>query len=213
MTAINTKAMSMPRQQNPLGRQAQKAQKTRENLVNATISLIREGGFMAASSGRIAERADITWGAAQHHFGTKEDILDAILAQSYESFIVSMASPSLRTGSLEERVGKFIDRMWAHYQTDIYLVAIEILLATRANPQHPERVWDRRQGAAHLRIVKEIFHDCKLSQARIQEAVTYVHFCLTGISIEGAFEAEVKNVGRHMQRLKATLLLMLTGQL
>jgi AcrR family transcriptional regulator len=203
----------MPREQNPLGHQALKAQRTRESLINATISLISEGGFTAASSSRIAERAGITWGAAQHHFGTKEDILDAILAQAYDSFVTTMASPSLRSGTLEERVSKFIERMWAHYQTDIYLVALEILLATRAEREHHERAWEERHGAAHLRVVREIFHDSKLGPARIQEALTFVHFCLTGISVDGAFETEVKNIGRHLQRLKTALLAMLNGEL
>src|SRR5882757_5294945 len=108
----------MARKQNPHGHQAQEAQRTREALVDATIALIREGGFSAASSTRIAERAGITWGAAQHHFGIKEDILDAILARSYERYVTSMAAPSLRRGNLDERVDKFIDKMWTHYQTD-----------------------------------------------------------------------------------------------
>jgi AcrR family transcriptional regulator len=202
----------MARIQNPQGHQAQKAQRTREALVEATIALIREGGFSAASSTRIAERAGITWGAAQHHFGTKEDILDAILALSYERYVTSMAAPSLRSGSLEERVGKFIDKMWAHYQTDTYLAALEILLATRAE-RHRLMAWDDHQGAAHLNLVREIFSDCKISTAKAREALTFVHFLMTGITIEGAFEEKVKDIGRHIQRIKAALTLALTGEL
>ena len=203
---------SMARKQNPLGHQAQKAERTRKSLIDATISLIREGGFTAASSTKIAERAEITWGAAQHHFGTKEDILDAILALAYDRYVTSMASTSLRIGTLEERVSKFVDRMWAHYQTDVYLVALEIPLATRAE-RHELRAWEERHGATHLNLVREIFADCKVSPAKVREAVTYVHFLMTGISVEGAFEQDVKSIGRHLERLKATLLLMLTGKL
>ena len=203
----------MVREQNPIGHQAQKAQRTREALINATISLIREGGFAAASSSKIAGRAGITWGAAQHHFGTKEDILTAILALAYDKYLTTMSAPSIRSGTLEERIGKFVDRMWTHYQTDVYLAALEILLATRADPIHPARAWESRHGTAHLRVVREIFFDSKLSQSKIQEILTFVHFCLMGMSIEGAFEAEVKNIGRHLQRLKTNVLLTLTGQM
>ena len=123
-----------------------------------------------------------------------------------------MAAPSLRHGTLEERVDKFIDRMWAHYQTDIYLVALEILLATRAE-RHKLRAWEDHQGATHLSLVREIFADHEISAAKAREALTYVHFLMTGVSIEGAFEAKVKDIGRHIQRLKATLTLALTGKL
>ncbi len=86
------------------------------------------------------------------------------------------AAPSLREGTMEERVSKFVDRMWTHYQTDVYLVALEILLATRADRQHPARAWEERHGAAHLNVVREIFADTRISTAKVKEALTYVHF-------------------------------------
>jgi len=60
------------------GRQARKTQRTRARLIEATLGLIREHGFSAATAGRIARRAGVTWGAAQYQFGSKEDILEAI---------------------------------------------------------------------------------------------------------------------------------------
>lgn len=203
--------MPKKKQQEPLGRQALKTLRTRENLINATISLIKEGGFAAASSSRIAERAGMTWGAAQHHFGSKEDILDAILEMSYEKFIATMTAPSLRSGTMADRVGVFVDRMWTHYQSDLYLVALEILLATREETDHADRAWEARQGKAHLKIVREIFPDSKLGDARIQEALTFTHFCLTGLSIEGIFESQVKNLSRHLHRIKLAMLGMLAA--
>ncbi len=203
--------MPKKKQQEPLGRQALKTLRTRESLINATISLIKEGGFAAASSSRIAERAGMTWGAAQHHFGSKEDILDAILVMSYERFIATMSAPSLRSSAMVDRVGVFVDRMWAHYQSDLYLVALEILLATREQTDRADHAWEVRQGNAHLKIVRGIFPDSKLSDARLQEALTFTHFCLTGLSIEGIFESQVKNLARHLQRIKLALLGMLTA--
>lgn len=202
----------MLKTQNPLGHQAQKAQRTRDALVDASVALIRAGGFSAASSTKIAEKAGITWGAAQHHFGTKDDILDAIVAQSYERYVTSMAAPSLRTGTLEERVSKFVDKMWAHYQTDVYLAALAILLEMRAE-REKLMAWDDHQGAPHLNLVREIFADCKISAAKAREAVTFVHLLMTGITIEGAFEEQVKDVGRHIKRIKAALTLSLMGKL
>ena len=151
--------MPKKKEEETLGRQALKTRRTRESLINATVSLIKEGGFAAASSSRIAERAGMTWGAAQHHFGSKEDILDAILEMSYEKFIGTMTAPGLRGGTMTDRVGVFVDRMWTHYQSDLYLVALEILLATREATDHADRAWEARQGKAHLKIVREIFPD------------------------------------------------------
>lgn len=195
----------------PLGRQALKTKLTREKIIGAVISLIKEGGFAAASSSRIAERAGITWGAVQHHFGSKEDILDAILQLSYDQFLETMSTPKLRSGSLQERVDLFIDRMWLHYQEDIYLVALEILMGTRGDKEHRMRSWEERQGRAHLQVLHEVFHDSKLSDAKIREAITFAHCCLSGLGIEGLFETKVRNIPRHLQRVKTVLVSMLSG--
>ena len=40
-----------------LGRQAAKSKATQDKIINAVIALIREGGFAAASSTRIARKA------------------------------------------------------------------------------------------------------------------------------------------------------------
>ncbi|MDR3416840.1 MAG: helix-turn-helix domain containing protein [Nevskia sp.] len=199
------------KQEMPLGRQALKTKRTREKLIEATVSLIKEGGFAAASSSRIAERAGMTWGAAQHHFGSKEDILDAILAMSYERFIATMSVAELRVGSMADRCALFVDRMWLHYQSNLYLVALEILLATREDSDHPARAWEARQGKAHLKIVREIFFDTRLTDARIREALTFTHCCLTGLRIESIFESRVKNLDNHLQRIKMAMLIMLSG--
>ena len=53
-----------------LGHQAAKSQATRNRVISAVIGIIKEQGFAAASSTRIARRAGVTWGAVQHHFGS-----------------------------------------------------------------------------------------------------------------------------------------------
>ncbi|MBK6738875.1 MAG: helix-turn-helix transcriptional regulator [Haliea sp.] len=50
------------------------------------IALIRETGFASATSTEIAKRAGVTWGAVQHHFGGKEEILEAVLERSHRAF-------------------------------------------------------------------------------------------------------------------------------
>src|SRR3546814_7155208 len=87
----------------------------------------------------------MTWGAAQHHFGAKEDILQAILDRSHQRFSERVADPSLLKGPLNTRVDLFVDRMWKHYQDDLYRVPLEILLAMRAfQPTTPSTAEEQR---------------------------------------------------------------------
>jgi AcrR family transcriptional regulator len=189
----------------PKSRQALKTQRTRDRLVNATLALIRERGFAAATAKGIARRAGVTWGAAQHQFGCKEDILEAILARAYDRFIDAMAAPALRRGSRAARARLFVQRMWAHYQGDYYRVSLEILRATRAERRRRTRAWELRQGRAHLKVVREVFHESHLSDARLREALTFTHCCLTGLSIERIFESKVHHTERHLGRIARAL--------
>ncbi len=187
-----------------LGRQAQKSKNTREKILNSAISLIKEGGFSAASASRIAERAGITWGAAQHHFGSKEDILDAVMAISHERFITSVSAPHLRQGTLADRVDAFVDCMWTHYQDDVYLAGLEILLAGRESNPGME-AFDLR-GKEHVKTLHEIFHDSDLSDDQLQEALIFVHCLLTGLTIEKVLERQLRGEQRHLRRCKLMLL-------
>lgn len=195
-----------------LGRQAMKTQITREKILNAVITLINEGGFSNASSSRIAQRAGVTWGAVQHHFGAKEDILIAIMELSHERFNALVRAPQLRTGSLADRAGMFVDAMWQHYQSDIYLAGLEILLATRgSNSQAPQTIVDLVHSHAHLETMRAIFHDVEATDQQMQEALVFVHCLLTGLTIERVFEHEVRHMDRHLNRTRLTLLAMLSA--
>jgi AcrR family transcriptional regulator len=190
-----------------LGRQAQKSKNTREKILNSAISLIKEGGFSAASASRIAERAGITWGAAQHHFGSKEDILDAVMTISHEKFIARVSAPHLRTGTLADRVESFVDCMWEHYQDDAYLAALEILLAGREiNGHSPTMATFEQQAREHIETLREVFHDSDLTDEQLQEALIFVHCLLTGLTIEKVLEKELHGEQRHLRRCKLMLL-------
>lgn len=189
----------------PLGRQAQKSKNTREKILGAAISLIKEGGYAAASASRIAERAGITWGAAQHHFGSKEDILAEVMAISHERFIASVSAPHLREGTLADRVDAFVECMWEHYKDDVYLAGLEILLASREMVDRRMATFDEN-AREHIKTLHEIFHDSELTDDELQEALIFVHCLLTGLTIEKVLEKEVRGEQRHLRRCKLILL-------
>ncbi|MBB3048796.1 AcrR family transcriptional regulator [Litorivivens lipolytica] len=195
-----------------LGKQAQKTLIAREKILNAVISLINEGGFGAASSSKISRRSGLTWGAVQHHFGSKEDILAAILDQSHQRFTEMLDSDASTEGSLKKRVDEFVDRMWQHYQSDLYVATLEILLASRKNPLTAPDSKIKQQSSSHAHTMQAWFGDCQLSDDALLEALIYTHTFLTGLMIEQVFEGEIANEAAHLERIKRSMLLMLRGK-
>lgn len=193
-----------------LGKQALKTKMTRERILNAVISLINDGGFGAASSSQIAKAAGVTWGAVQHHFGSKEDILVAVLDLSHERFTEMMQREDLVQGTVADRVDRFIELMWEHYQSDLYLAALEILLAMRESKGRLGPQITRRQSQGHLKTMKRVFRDLKLTDAQRLDVLTFVHTFLTGLTIERVFETPIAGEEKNLRRIKTTMLTMLT---
>ena len=140
---------------NPLpllrGRQALKTERTRARLIGATIGLIRERGFAAATAA--------TSRGGPESAGARPSISSAPRSRSWRG-----SSPWPTSGSSDdERAGiapgpalararESHARMWAHYQGDYYRVSLEILRATRGVCGARALAWEQRQGRAHVQV-------------------------------------------------------------
>ncbi len=192
-----------------LGRQAAKSLATQDRIINAVIGLIREKGYRAASSTEIAKRAGVTWGAVQHHFGGKDEILGEVLERSHRRFQQRLDEPAFAKGTPAARVGRYVDAAWAHYCGDEYMATVEILLASRGHGAAIEDMSISRSREEHLALGRRIFHDSTASKQRLQEAIYIVHCMLTGILIETVLEPtgfNPKVYTGHLKRVVKTLL-------
>lgn len=204
---------TMPRESadRPQGRQAAKSEAARRKILAAIVSLIKEGGYANATASRIAERSGLTWGAVQHHFGDKEQVVGAVTNLAHDKMKARMADPALRRGSIADRASMFVDRMWEHYQDDVFLAALEILLATRGFHEQTPDHWADRYKREHLAMMRDIFRDAKLGDAKLAELLDFLHCFLTGLTVERVFQRSQKAAPRHLQRLKLSVLGSLIG--
>ncbi len=194
-----------------MGRQAAKSKATQDRIISAVIGLIKEKGFAAASSSQIVKRAGVTWGAVQHHFGGKEEILEEVLQRSHLKFHETLSANRFTTGSADRRVAKYVDAAWYHYQGDEYMATMEILLATRGYGKASNDLSISRSRQSHLDLARRIFHDSQASDKVFQEVIYSVHCMLTGILIEMALEPESFDPKPYIKRVKATITTMLYG--
>ncbi len=188
------------------GHQAAKSKATQDRIISAVIGLIREKGYVAASSTEIARRAGVTWGAVQHHFGGKEEILSQVLERSHRTFQHSLGDTRFSRGTPEVRVAKYVDLAWQHYCGDEYMATMEILLASRRRSGAIENLSIGRSREEHLALARRIFHDCTVSNQSMQEAIYIVHCMLTGILMETVLEPVGFNPRVYTRHLKKMLM-------
>ncbi|WP_206598587.1 TetR/AcrR family transcriptional regulator [Croceicoccus estronivorus] len=192
------------------GHQASKSRRTRERIVAATVSLIREGGLAAASAKRIAAASGVTWGAAQHHFGSKDQVLDAVVVLSHERFLARLADVDQGQGSIADRASVLVDRMWDHYQEDVYLATVEIIMAGRDmdSTEVGQTVLQWPSGD-HIDMMMRIFGDSGVPSESLLEALIFAHCLLTGMTINKLLERDAVRLGHHLDHCKQALVAML----
>lgn len=62
---------------------AEKGERTRAAVLKAAVDLFGENGYRATSLNQIAGRAGVVQSVLHHHFGSKEQLLDAALKMHY----------------------------------------------------------------------------------------------------------------------------------
>jgi TetR/AcrR family transcriptional regulator, regulator of cefoperazone and chloramphenicol sensitivity len=104
---------------------------TRARIVEETVRCICEEGFPAATAKHVAERAGVTWGVIQYHFGDRNGLLMAVVDEGVSRLMDSLSSAEVSGLPLNRRVETVVDIAWNCYSSPTSLAAFEILRATR----------------------------------------------------------------------------------
>jgi TetR/AcrR family transcriptional regulator, regulator of cefoperazone and chloramphenicol sensitivity len=107
---------------------------TRAKIIDETVRCIVEEGFAAATAKHVAERAGVTWGVIQYHFGDRHGLLTAVVDDGVDRLIVSLSSADVSELPLRERIEVVVDTAWSCYSSATSMAAFEILRATRGGP-------------------------------------------------------------------------------
>ncbi len=110
---------------------------TRAKIVGETVRCINDEGFAAATAKHVAERAGVTWGVIQYHFGDRNGLLMAVVDEGVAGLVDSLSSADVAGLPLRERIGAVVDTAWGCYSSPVSMAAFEILRATRGGPGRP----------------------------------------------------------------------------
>jgi AcrR family transcriptional regulator len=126
--------------------------RTRQLIIDETIRCVREEGFASISASHIAERAGVTWGVIQYHFGDRNAVLMAVVDHGYDLLHEAIDDVEVPVGSTRDRVEAIVDAGWEAFSNPASLAAFEILVATRASrePSLDEHLADLGEQLARL---------------------------------------------------------------
>lgn len=115
------------------GNQA-RAERTRVLAIDETVRCVLEEGIAAASAKHIAERAGMTWGVIQYHFGDRDGLLMAVVDQGFAELLATLRAlpPPAASMNTTQRVEQVVTAAWEAMSSATSRAAIEILIGTRA---------------------------------------------------------------------------------
>ena len=142
--------------------QAERTEHTRSVLVQATIQAIRDDGYRATTTRRVANYAGVSLGAVAHHFPSRSDLivaaLDAVAARLIGS--VQIETSALRRGTADASK-RLLDVLWRNFTHESFLVWLRVWLAAADDPELYDAVLEaeRRMSRNLARILPPLAPD------------------------------------------------------
>ena len=84
----------------------------------------------------------MTWGAILYHFGTREELLLAVLERSFDRFVLSLAATELTGATVRDRLAVLAWVIWAHDGRAEHVAVMQIHLNLSRDPMRAEAIED-----------------------------------------------------------------------
>ena len=106
----------------------EEADKTRQTILDAALTVFSSKGYHPARLQDIAESAGVTRGAIYHHFGSKADLYICLVRESAEQFNLVIAQAIEGGGTFKEVATRVLVTGWSLLEEDPQLAKVVELI-------------------------------------------------------------------------------------
>jgi AcrR family transcriptional regulator len=115
-----------------------KGLETRDKILTAAEESVFELGLHRASSREVVRRSGVTFGVIQHHFGTYEAVLLAVVERAAARLSVELSNVEVEEGTARDRLDQVAEIVWEYYRQPYYLSYLEIYMNLLRDPATTE---------------------------------------------------------------------------
>jgi AcrR family transcriptional regulator len=137
---------------------AERDEQTRARLLRAAVCVFDRKGYAAASVREIVEMAGVTKPALYYHFGSKEGLLTAVLAEAATEFARAMERGLRRPGTARERLFAICADLHGLFQENVPVVRVAHSVffgPVEGAPQFDFSTFDRDMERTVRQIIEE----------------------------------------------------------
>lgn len=190
---------------------AERRSETRAKVINAAIQCLAEHGYTHTTVTRIAKRSGVSWGGIQHHFGTKDAVIQAVLDHALDEFLVEVPRFTTRDDRLETRVKVLVEGAWRLLNRPGFLAFFEIVFSHRHEPSksNPALRYRARVWTVINTVWDQLLGDLPLTQEQLATARRVAFATLGGMVIESLIWTDAPSFDQPLQILQGHLLRLL----
>jgi AcrR family transcriptional regulator len=165
--------------------QAERRAATRVALLDATVACLVEQGYARTTTRTIAERAGVTPGALQHHFGSKPELLSAALGHIAEQLVKETSTHGADTTlPIGPRTELFLDRMWALFKGPLFQAGTELWVAARTERELRESLFEvQRFGTRAILAAGPLLYPELAGRPGLSELIETGQAALRGLAL------------------------------
>ena len=186
----------------------------RQQIIEAAIASIKEVGFYRSSTNEIARRANVSWGAVQYHFGTRELLMLAVVEELNRRENTALEQAEVTGSTPEERITSLYEILGSHYDSPTYLVWLQIVLNLQHDPNTSDEVSaEIKENALRARAtVNRLLHEA-LGPRSTESEVEALFHTLRGFAIsqQVARAVPTKVARRHREATRIFLRSLAAG--
>lgn len=188
--------------------QAERSEATQRKIVESALRLIRREGFQRANLQNIARGAKVTLGGVQHHFGTRQALMERIVDE--------VMAPLSERGDvwpptslpLDERAREFVRRAWATtYGPANYVTAWSLFFGCKSSPTLFKRIDAKRaiDSSAFSARFLEHFPEVLANHEDAGHLADFVFSSLRGIALLHLFNVADETTSGQLEVLAGTI--------
>ncbi|MFT3814531.1 MAG: TetR/AcrR family transcriptional regulator [Acidovorax sp.] len=125
--------------------QSERVEATQRKIIESALALLRDGGVKAATLQAIARGAEVSLGAVQHHFESRDALMERLVEEVMEPLGDQGSVWPDKSLPLQERAEQFVQRAWRHiFGSPNYTVAWNLFFGCKSIPTLFEMVSRKR---------------------------------------------------------------------
>ncbi|HEY0454694.1 TetR/AcrR family transcriptional regulator [Actinophytocola sp.] len=189
--------------------QQERSERTRELLLDATVSCLVELGYARTTVHEICQRAGLSRGAQQHHFTTKAELMTSALEHLFARLGEEIVTATSQLPPGPERLDEGIDLLWRAYSGTLSTAAVELWVAARTDEELRRSLLpvDRELGHQTLRFYRQIAGP-SVDEQRLQTLLLLTVNLFRGLALDAMIGGDA---ARRTSLLADWKALVLTG--